>query len=110
MDGIINETQFNRDVATGAVIKEVKEERVRQFAKWGEQNHKIAKWFLILGEEVGEANEAALEALALQEHTGSDELKDWSDKIRTELIQVAAVAISIVEAYDRMPRTEIIKD
>ena len=92
------------------VLREVNDERNRQDAKWGEQNHPngtghsnqkaqaeiardrcddyfsmgIGAWDLILLEEVWEA---------LAE---SD-----PEKLRTELVQVAAVAVAWIEAIDR---------
>lgn len=69
------------------VIVEIAKERARQDKKWGIQNHAPFKWLAILGEEVGEANKAALE--------------DKPDEYRNELIQVAAVAMAMVECHDR---------
>lgn len=69
------------------ILDEVRQERQRQYEKWGQQNHQPPFWLMILGEEVGEANRAALE-------------KDV-DNYRKELIQIAAVAVSMVECLDR---------
>ena len=69
------------------ILEEVSQERWNQDAVWGEQNHHPFKWLAILGEEVGEANKAVLE----------DDMNNY----REELIQVAAVAIVMVEAFDR---------
>ncbi len=74
------------------VLSEVRFERERQDRKWGQQNHPPFTWLAILGEEVGESNNAALEAVF-----GSMDPKNY----REELIQVAAVAVAAVEAYDR---------
>lgn len=78
-----------------AVLEEVKQERLRQNAKWGEQNHTPIEWLAILGEEVGEANKAALET-----HFNYTGKVDYSE-YRAELIQVAAVAVSMIESLDR---------
>jgi hypothetical protein len=67
-------------------------ERKCQDAKWGEQNHQPAEWLMILGEEVGEAAKAALEA----RFGGKDIIK-----YRDEMVQVAAVALAAVECFDR---------
>jgi len=67
-------------------------ERQRQNAKRGEQNHTLGNWGLILMEEVGEWSEAAL-------HTQFGGPK--ADELRTEAVQVAAVALQIVEWLDR---------
>jgi len=77
-------------------LSNVKHERKRQDAKWGEQNHKPSTWLMILGEEVGEANKAALEAMI----NGKFQ-EDLIVKYRDELVQVAAVAVAAVEAFDR---------
>jgi hypothetical protein len=61
-------------------LGEVFEELARQFSKWGVQRHDNFKWSAILGEEYGEACEAALD------HT--------DDLLYAELIQVAAVAVN----------------
>jgi hypothetical protein len=59
---------------------------------WGVQNHKPMEWLMILGEEVGEANKAALEA-----HFGDKNIQEY----RNELVQVAAVAQAAIESFDR---------
>ena len=69
------------------VLNEVASERARQDAKWGEQNHHPYKWLVILGEEYGEACRGAYE-------------KSRSS-YRTELLQVAAVAVAAIESLDR---------
>lgn len=78
------------------VYREVFFERQRQHTKWGEQNHTPIEWIPILGEEVGEVNKACLETYF--KHKGAD--TDYSE-YRKELIQVAAVAIQMVECLDR---------
>ncbi len=75
-----------------SIIEEIKNERKDQDAIWGEQNHSPADWLMILGEEVGEVNKAALEA-----KFGNGTLRLYRD----ELIQVAAVAIAMIECFDR---------
>jgi len=75
-----------------SILEEIRNERLRQDAKWGEQNHAPADYLMILGEEVGEANKAALEA-----KFGNGSLRLYRD----ELIQVAAVAIAMIECFDR---------
>ena len=69
-------------------VADVLAERERQDAKWGEQNHPIETWMLILMEEVGEMSKAALENRP-------------EDEVRSELVQVAAVALSMLESFDR---------
>ena len=67
-------------------------ERSCQDDKWGEQNHTPMEWLMILGEEVGEANKALLE----HHFAGKDIIK-----YRDEMVQVAAVALAMVECFDR---------
>lgn len=73
-------------------------ELVLQRERWGPQNHPPSVWMMILGEEVGEAQKAALEAWA----ANADLAKNLHLKeLRAELIQVAAVAMSVVSSLDR---------
>ena len=76
------------------VMKEVKRERERQEVKWGQQDHHPFHALAILMEEVGEASQAAVQAV------GEPGKKGWTE-YRKELIQVAAVAVQMVEAFDR---------
>lgn len=85
-------------MSTLSVSVEVVQERARQNALWGEQNHDSGTWALILGEEFGEACEAALGA---RFSTNALKAKDHANNLRSELIQVAAVAQAWVEAIDR---------
>ena len=71
------------------VIELVRTERIRQDAKWGEQNHDAPLWKLILDEELGEVAKSYLE-------------KDYINYI-VELLQSAAVITAWAEAeYRRM--------
>jgi hypothetical protein len=88
------------ETKTVAVVNEVINERKRQEEKWGPQNHNPPEWLMILGEEVGEANKAALEARFAGEYYASDKPSGLA-AYRTELIQVAAVAVAMVESLDR---------
>lgn len=86
--------------ATLAVFREVVRERLRQDELWGEQNHAPAIWLMVLGEEVGEATRDALEAwVSGSEWAGATHTRLL--RYRTELIQVAAVAVAMVESLDR---------
>jgi hypothetical protein len=73
----------------GSAFAAVLAERTRQDAKWGQRTHAWGIWLTILMEEIGEASEAML-----------DTPKD-RDRVRAELVQVAAVAIAWIEAMDR---------
>lgn len=81
-----------------SIINEVKKERQKQDAKWGEQNHRPIEWVGILTEEVGEVAKEAVDF-----HFGDNPtlrlkcIKNY----RAELIQVAAVAVAMIESLDR---------
>lgn len=78
-------------------ISSVREELAHQLNKWGVQNHHPQMWMNILMEEVGEASQAMMEA-----HFRDGKESNYRD----ELIQVAAVAISAVECFDRLKYAE----
>ena len=79
------------------VIQTIVDERQRQDAKWGQQNHDDYRWLAILTEEVGELAQAALH----DEFGGKA-----AGTLRAELIQVAAVAMSWLECLDRNANDE----
>jgi hypothetical protein len=58
LDGGI--TKYDR-MATGMVLGEIAGERENQEVKWGQQHHGLGDWMTILGEEYGEACQAALD-------------------------------------------------
>jgi NTP pyrophosphatase (non-canonical NTP hydrolase) len=67
-------------------------EQERQVEKWGEQNHTQMIWLGILAEEFGEV---AKEVNELHFRVGDPQ------KIKEELVQVAAVAVSMYESLER---------
>lgn len=75
-----------------AIFEEIKIERARQDAKWGEQNHDNFTWCAILMEEVGEAAQAALHDQFGGSHKGT---------LLIELIHVAAVTVQWIECLQR---------
>lgn len=78
------------------VMNDVLAECRRQDEKWGaDRDHTPAEWLMILGEEVGEVNRAALE-----HHFKNPAVTDLSH-YRTELVQVAAVAVQMIKCHDR---------
>lgn len=89
--------QIERSTRTQSVLNEVFSERFRQDAMWGEQNHSPTEWASILGEEVGEVSRAINEITF--NHPGYRE-KARQD-YRRELVEVAAVAVAMVESLDR---------
>lgn len=77
---------------TGILIAEekmldVRLERAKQDAKWGEQNHNDWKWLTILVEEVGEVAKAMLEC--------------DGPEMGKEITQAAAVCVAWLEAIER---------
>jgi hypothetical protein len=81
------------------VLSEVLIERVRQESMWGQQNHSPLIWLGILAEEFGEA---AREANDIHfKNTKKYSIAELEQRYRTELIQVAAVAVAMVESLDR---------
>jgi len=81
-----------RHDALDRVIDLVRRERAAQEDKWGEQNHAPAVYLAILVEEVGEA---AKEVNEIRFGSGD------AAKLTQELVQVAAVAVAMVEALIR---------
>ena len=77
-----------------AVLRDVTDERKRQHELWGVQRLDWPVWIAVLTEETGESAEAALEA-----HFNPD--KSLAH-LREELVQVAAVAVAIVEHIDEV--------
>lgn len=73
--------------ATLLALGDVASERIRQDAKWGPSHERPAPTLRVLVEEVGE--------VAAAQQDESDE------ELRAELVQVAAVAVAMVEAIDR---------
>lgn len=93
-------------LSCGRVIDEVFEERQRQDEKWGQQNHNVPEWLMILGEEVGEANKEGLEIYFKNKPRPMPENAVYEPPLkyteyRKELIQIAAVAVAMVESLDR---------
>lgn len=81
-----------------AILAEIKAERLRQNEKWGEQNHHPVEWLAILSEETGEV---AKEVVELTFSNDESEVKTRLQNYRMELIQVAAVAVQMIECLDR---------
>jgi NTP pyrophosphatase (non-canonical NTP hydrolase) len=75
-------------------LESVLEERIRQDAKWGEQNHNPYIYLSILMEEVGELSQAILQSQFGGEHGGDK-------NVRKEAVHTAAVALAIIECLDR---------
>lgn len=86
-------------------FSDVVTERERQDATWGQQDHDPLTWLPILGEEYGELCQAALalQAPALHDPSGEYDLpvRQLRAAYRRELVQVAAVAVAMIECLDR---------
>ena len=75
------------------IYADVSAERDAQDEKWGNQTHSMPVWSAILTEETGEVAEAALRV-----HFHGE--RDHLAHLREELVQVAAVAVHIIEKID----------
>ena len=98
-NGITFEEDAGEYVPLENVFDAVRKERIRQDAKWGEQNHAPMEWLPILMEEVGEASKEALELYFMIDTPGGN--AERVARYRNEMVQVAAVAISMIECLDR---------
>ena len=78
-------------------IEAIKGERVNQDNKWGLQNHSPIEWLAILTEEVGEVSKEALEYHFHKVYKDTGQLQRYEK----ELIQVAAVALAMLESLQR---------
>jgi hypothetical protein len=85
---------------TDKILLEVHAERHRQDKKWGVRNYHPLRWLPILGEEYGEAckaiNQGCTDPIAENVDIGKKIIE-----YREECIQVAAVAVAMVESLDR---------
>ncbi len=75
------------------VFTDISAERDAQDARWGNQVHTMPVWSAILTEEVGEVAEASLRV-----HFHGE--REHLDHLREELVQVAAVAVHMIEKID----------
>jgi hypothetical protein len=90
--------------AAANVCEEVLAERVRQEGKFGDQSGRNpVEWGLILGEEYGEVIQEVnnMYFLNADEENAGEKAMEYLRNYRTELIQVAAVAIAAVAALDK---------
>ena len=86
------------------IYGEIKQERKRQIDKFGEQSRSLIEWCVILGEEVGEANRAALEYHFKDEYPDIyiEPKQQLIRNFRKELIQIAAVCVAAVEDINKI--------
>jgi len=102
------DTLLERFLKSGFAICSVLNERKRQDKKWGVQDHTLEWWLAILMEEVGEMAEAILETHFKNTRWAKPE-KGGHKNIRFEAVQVAAVALAMIECIDRDKKGEIRK-
>lgn len=93
-------TPSRMDLDALSPIAWVQEEMQRQITKWGEQNKNPFLYYTALAEEFGEAG-AAMNHIV----EGRVSMEDGLREVEYELIQTAAVAVSIVAAIRRMKGT-----
>lgn len=95
------------------VYEEILDERVSQEAKWGEQNHPNGTGGYDASKQASRARDICNDAFARGNGTWclilmEEVYEAWAEsdpqKLRAELIQVAAVAVAWVEAIDRAER------
>lgn len=86
--------KMERNEWTEDALRDIIDERERQDEKWGaDRNLEPGIWLGVLGEEYGEACQAALHAIF-----GGPKAAG----LREELVQVAAVALAWIESIDRV--------
>lgn len=89
------------------ILFDIKKERASQIEKFGDQNRSLPEWVSILTEETGEVAQVANDYhfrfgmhrknLEEQRQTQAERLIN----LRKELIQVAAVAVAIIQDIDK---------
>ncbi len=87
-------------MSTDYYLQQIKAERQRQDEKWGEQNHHPSFWVSIMGEEFGEM------CKSLNEYMSEHDANHFDD-MKAEAIQVAAVAVAMLECFDRNTLAEM---
>lgn len=83
------------------VLAEVLDERARQDARFGVQDHEPAVYLSLLVEEVGEAAKEINDSRFFVADGRTNAVREALHRARVELVQVAAVAVAMVEALDR---------
>lgn len=93
---------YAQDRLRRTIYRHITQERTRQNVKFcsgsptGTQRHNIERWNTILGEERGEVERAILDLV----YAGNSEIDARMEHLRDELVQVAAVAVAIIERID----------
>jgi len=101
---------------TDQVLTLILNERVKQDAKWSQQNHRPLFWLAILGEEFGEVSKEVVEAeAAFQKAEALNAIEGQMERVealdfqhtehllnlKAELIQTAAVCVAMLESLER---------
>lgn len=87
-----------------SILSEIGAERTKRDTQFGEQNYTPIEWLAILGEELGKANRNALQAHFCGAHINSDNAKYQQEQLveyRKELVQIAAIAVGMIQSFDR---------
>jgi len=79
------------------IIADIIQERINQESKWGVQNQSPIEWCAILMEEVGEMAKEAHESHFKKYYKDTGQIHRYEK----ELIQVAAVAVAMLESLHR---------
>lgn len=98
-DGQISRRDHDLIATMLPILDEIMGERFRQLEKWGIQRHQPCEWIGVLGEEFGEASQAAVH---LRFHPGKTTAEQLAlvAHFREELVQIAAVAVAMIEQVD----------
>jgi hypothetical protein len=104
---------IDRQNRTDTALESVKQEREEQHLKWGTQRHDWSVWLTVLAEEQGELAQQILAFRArwfayhenpfptLQEQERfTNDMMEIRGLMRTEAVQVAAVAVALIEHID----------
>lgn len=79
------------------VLADISDERERQDALFGQQNHHPAYWLALIGKQTGQLGQAVVN----REWASLENRDRMTAKVREEAVQVAAVAVAMIEAIDR---------
>lgn len=90
-------SSINLGIPREKIWQDIFDERLNQIKRWGEQDLTHPEWSSILGEEFGEACQAANDAYFPYQlaYGGGD-----TTKLRHELVQVIAVAVAWIQNID----------
>lgn len=86
-DRLVSEGMVSAEA--GKAVIDILEERERQDEQWGVSDHTSQLWVTILMKQVGQFSEAALRDSRIED-------------LRKEAVQIAAVALAMIENIDRV--------